>query len=117
MDPDRVSKTEAAGHRRDEVARAGDDSRAAMTSPLNSALDEAQERQVEQEEADVPAEDRIGDGARRSASNGTRCCHSRTVSQLPADGTGDAERGEDGDDDDHHPPERHGIREVARGRR
>ena len=36
-----------------------------MTSPLNSALDQAQERKLEQEVADVPVEDRVGDARGR----------------------------------------------------
>ena len=53
-----------------------------MTSPLKSALDEPQERQLEQEEADVAAEDRVGDAVAPSGENGTRWIHSRTVSHA-----------------------------------
>ena len=52
-----------------------------MTQPVEQALDEPQERQLEQEEADVAVEDRVGDRA-PSAENGTRWIQSRTVSQA-----------------------------------
>ena len=64
MDPDRRGEDESAARGTRRGSGPTSDERAATTSPLNEALDEAQERQLEQEEADVAAEDRVGHGGR-----------------------------------------------------
>ena len=63
MDADRRGEDEPAVRGADDVARqrqqqGGDD------DPVEHALDESQERQLEQEEADVAVEDRVGDRRR-----------------------------------------------------
>ena len=61
---------------------------------VDQRLDEPQERQVEQEERDVPAEDRVGDG-RAVGIERDACCQRRIVSHGRPPTPRDAERDED----------------------
>ena len=61
VDADRRREDEPAARRADEVA-GEDDDQGRDDEAVEQALDEPQERQLEQEEADVAAEDRVGDG-------------------------------------------------------
>ena len=83
----------------DEVAAPATSTSVAMSSPLNSALDEAQERQLEQEEADVLAEDRVRDRRRRSARTAPGAATAGS-SPRPTRPAGDDQRDEHGDADE-----------------
>ena len=61
VDADRRREDQPAARGADDVAGEGQEQRA-DDQRVEQALDEAQERQLEQEEADVPVEDRVGDG-------------------------------------------------------
>ena len=76
VDTDPRDEHLAATGRGQQVARAGDRERG-QEQPVDQRLDEAQERQVEQEEADVAAEDRVRDARGRRERHAVEVQHDR----------------------------------------
>ena len=95
--------------RAEQVAGAGDDQRGEQQA-VDQRLEEPQERQLEQEEADVAAEDRVDDRLGRRERDAVRPQHQR----LPRarHGARDAEREQHGDPGDDPRAERDDVRDV-----
>ena len=78
-----------------EIARAGHHQQGRSSTPLTSVWTQPEERQLEQEEADVPAEDRVGDRARRRVRDAVD--PQQNGGPGPRDRPGDAQRHQQGD--------------------
>ena len=113
VDPDTGVEDRRATDRGEQVTRSDDQERGDQQA-ARLRLQEPEERQVEQVERDVAAEDRVRDdgpgGTERNAMLPEQ-------DRLPGagDGAGDAERRQDDHDDDRDPPERDQVRHVDRG--
>ena len=94
MDADRRREDQPAARRTDDVAREGQD-QGDDDDAVEQALDEPQERQLEQEEADVAAEDRIGDARGRRERDAVEVEQDRLP--RPGQRPADEERDEQGD--------------------
>ena len=113
MDADRGAEDEPAARRPDDVAHQDDDQRRDHQA-VEQALDQAQERQLEEEEADVLAEDRIGDGGRPGRREGHLLRPKQHGLPGGAKRAADRHRQEDGEDGQRHAGQRRQVRDVVR---
>ena len=94
VDADRRREDQPAARRTDDVAREGQD-QGDEDDAVEQPLDEPQERQLEQEEADVAPEDRIGDARGRRERDAVEVEQDRLP--RPRQRPADEERDEQGD--------------------